>query len=83
MANESEQQHGGEPVIMSAITNGNHSQEPSPSLQAPSIIPSIKITKVCFRWLLLCRFSSCFSHVVTSHLVVDVVVMRLEKIKSL
>jgi hypothetical protein len=53
MANESEQVEGGEPVasaktpVISATTiNGNGSQEPSPTLQAPSIIPSIKITKV-------------------------------------
>ena len=55
MANESEQQvEGGEPVtiaktpvISAATINGNGSQEPSPNLQTvPTIIPSIKITKV-------------------------------------
>jgi hypothetical protein len=55
MANESEQVEGGEPVATAktllttttaATINGNGSQEPSPTLQVPSIIPSIKITKV-------------------------------------
>ncbi|XP_046439964.1 ankyrin-2-like isoform X4 [Daphnia pulex] len=54
MANESEQVEGGEPVATAktllttttaATINGNGSQEPSPTLQVPSIIPSIKITK--------------------------------------
>ncbi|KAK4015122.1 hypothetical protein OUZ56_030112 [Daphnia magna] len=50
MANDSEQVEDGRPVAIksSATTNGNGSQEPSPTLQVPSIIPSIKVIKVVF-----------------------------------
>lgn len=54
MANDSEQVEDGRPVAIksSATTNGNGSQEPSPTLQVPSIIPSIKVIKVSiYVWL--------------------------------
>lgn len=53
MANDSEQVEGGRPVAITATTNGNGSQEPSPILQVTSNIPSIKITKVCYVFVII------------------------------